>query len=136
MSFDFLKDILPSLITLIIAIGTASLGLRSWRKQLIEKEKREFAKEFLKKLYRLIDIIKDIRHIVSYNNEGLTRKRSDDESDFISKKLDSAFIPIERYIFHKPAIDEFRVLKYEYFILFNKEDERLFLEIEKIFIRI
>jgi len=96
------KDLLlaaPAVITALTALAgvvVAKAGLDTWRRETVGKRKIELAEAVLADFYEARDILEAARSPGGFEDEGASRRRSPDETEEDTRKLDSYFRTIER----------------------------------------
>jgi len=119
-------------ISIIIASAVAIWGINSWRREAKWKRKYELAEEVLSLFYECKEKFQIIRSPFSNTSEGKTRKRSEDESQDDTARLDSAYVFFERYEKEKEPFTKLLSLKFRFMTIFGKESGEPFDEIKKI----
>lgn len=107
---DYLK--IAESISVIIASISAIIGINIWKKEFLWKKNAELAEELLDLFYRARDAISWMRSPFSFEGEGKTRVPHPKERPEDKGRLDSAFVPIERYQQNKDIFIRINTLRY------------------------
>jgi hypothetical protein len=78
------------------ATWVAWRGIRDWREERIDARQSEAAEQALVVAYKAEEVFKGIRITGGFSGEGSSRKPEPNEPPEEKKRLDSAFVPIER----------------------------------------
>lgn len=110
----------------------AVIGFNSWRRETKWKRKYELAEEVLANFYDAKERINIIRSPVGFSSEGSTRIKKENESEEETRRLNNAYVVIERYEREKEPFTNIRKLKHRFLATFGKEHSCPFEEILKI----
>lgn len=93
---EFWLEALQAL-AVIVGVGIAGAGLRTWRREVIGRKKIEVAEEALSAFYSAQDVIGWARSPHGYFGEGRSRPdRDKDGDDALRERRDSLYVPVER----------------------------------------
>lgn len=126
-----LKSIIE-LLAIVAASIVAVHGITAWRREFYGKRKIELAEDTLAAFFALRDSIAHIRNPFSTQNEGTSRKKSNDETSEESRFLDQGYIVYERYQKHENTFNTFNKLKYRFMATFGSESSFVFEKVFKI----
>ncbi|MEM7738679.1 MAG: hypothetical protein AAF267_23150 [Deinococcota bacterium] len=101
-------------------------GIDAWKREFIGKRQIELAEEALSTFFELKDAMAMIRNPLSYDGEGKSRKKSEDEKADEAKLLDRGYIVFERYETKKEIFNKFFKLKYRFMAFFGSDTEDIF----------
>ena len=119
-------------ISVVIAALSFVLGVAAWKREFIGKRQIELAESVLAMFYEVEDAIREIRNPTSYEGEGKTRKRAENEIQAESQLLDKAYVVFERYQKRKELFAELRSTKYRFMATFGQQAGEPFTELDKI----
>jgi len=119
-------------ISIAIASGTAIYGIVSWRVETIGKKKLDLSEKTLALFYEAKDNIRFIRNPTGFVDEGFTRKKGPDETEEETKRLNQAYVLIERYNKVSTKFNELFSLKYHFMAVFGKENCKYFDDLGRI----
>ncbi|MDJ0674154.1 MAG: hypothetical protein QNJ36_01925 [Calothrix sp. MO_167.B42] len=122
-------NVITSVSVMIAALSFVS-GVSAWKREFIGKRRIELAESVLAMFYEVEDVIREIRNPFSHNDEGKSRKRSDNEREEESKLLDRAYIVFERYQKREKLFAELRSMKYRFRAAFVTQTDKLFEELD------
>ena len=80
----------------IVTVGLAIFGLFVWRLQLVSKRRFELSEEGLAAAIAVVMAYEAVRGPLRFGNEGGTRTPEPHETEDETKRLNSAFVPLER----------------------------------------
>jgi len=118
--------------TVSLASVAAIIGINKWREEIEYKKYTDLAEETIELLYRVKDSIRNIRNPFSYDGEGESRKKSDTETSQEKEIRNRAYIIIERMEKYSDLFIKLDSAKYKFMAIFDKEAEKIFIEINKI----
>lgn len=110
----------------------AILGINSWRKETRWKRKYQLAEEVLGLFYQAKEGIEMARFPGSYAGEGSTRGIKENETEEETRKLNTAFVPIERLNKISNIFNKLSVLKFQFIAVFHDKAANPFNELLKI----
>lgn len=117
-------------ITLIIAGGVGIYNINKWRVEFIGKKEMGLAEETLTLFYKAKDAISVARDpFPFFEEEGETRKKGENETVENSKKLDRAYIAIERLNYNADIFNKLYASRYRFKARFGEEATKPFEEI-------
>lgn len=119
-------------IPVFIASGVALYGINSWRREAKWKVKYSLAEEVLTLAYEIRDAIRAMRSPVSYQGEGSTRRKADDEYFDDTQLMNRAYIPRERFETYRDSFNKFQAAKYRFMAIYGSEYEELFIRLNHI----
>ena len=119
-------------LSIIIASFVAINGIRSWQRETKWKRKYELAEEVRSLFYDVQERLYIIRHPMSYEGEGRSRKRSLEENKEVSEILDQAYVIHERFEKEKDPFVRLKVLKYRFMVVFGKKAGEPFDELVRL----
>ena len=127
MTFEILKSM-----SIILASGVAIYGINSWRRETKWKKKYELAEEVLSCFYEISEAFDFIRDPAGYEGEGSSREQKPDESTEETERLNNAYVVIERYQKVKSPFNKLKTLKFRFMVLYGKDSEEPFMEINQL----
>jgi hypothetical protein len=129
-------SILQTLVGGLLAIAAVA-ATQSWTtKREMGKRRIELAEEVLALFYEAREAISAIRSPMSWAGEGDSRARTDGETEEEARKLDRAFIVIERYKRREAVFNKLRSKKYAYMASFRGESGEPFAAIDQVLNRV
>ena len=130
-NWDLFFEIIAS-ISIIIASWVAINGINSWRREARWKNKYEIAENALSLFYEAQEAIEWIRFPGSFTGEGSSREKDESETEEEEKRLNLAYVPIERLSKHEHVFIKLKSLKYRFMSIFGTLSNNPFTEIDKI----
>ena len=124
-------NVITSISVAIAALSFVS-GVSAWKREFIGKRQIELAESVLAMFYEVEDAIREIRNPFSCNNEGKSRKRSDNEREEESQLLDQAYVVFERYQKREKLFAKLRSMKYRFMATFCTQAGEPFKEMDKV----
>lgn len=119
-------------ISVIIAAIIAIYGINSWRREAKWKRKFKLAEEVLALFYDAKDKLQIIRSPFTFGDEGLTRIKTENETEKEKRIYDMAYVPFERYNANNETFQKLLSIKYRFLAVFGSEHSKPFEEIQKI----
>jgi len=124
-------DFISSIATLIAALAVL-VGVHAWKREFVGKRRIELAESVLALFYEVEDAIRQIRSPHSFEGEGSTRKRADDELEAESRILDQAYVVFERHQKREKLFAQIRSMRYRVMATFGTSAREPFDELNKI----
>ncbi len=124
-------NVITSVSVMIAALSFVS-GVSAWKREFIGKRQIELAESVLAMFYEVEDVIREIRNPFFNNDEGKSRKRSDNERKEESELLDRAYVVFERYQKREKLFAELRSMKYRFRAAFGTQTDKPFEELDKV----
>jgi len=121
-----------SSISVLIAALTFIAGVSAWKREFVGKRRIELAESVLALFYEAEDAIKQIRSPHSFDGEGGTRKRADNELEVESRLLDQANVVFERYQKREKLFAQIHSMRYRVMATFDSSAAEPFDELNKI----
>ena len=128
-------EAIASAVTAIAAFGTfcvAFRGLRAWRHEMIGRRKAEIAEEVLADFYRERDMIASLRSPLAFTHEKASRVRDPDESENLSKRLDTVYVSLDRLKKEEAFLAAFQAKRYRFQAIFDETAATSFEEIFQV----
>lgn len=116
---------------LFIATAVAVWGINSWQREMKGKKEYELAEEVLASFYEARNKINAIRNPFSFNDEGKSRRRGENENKEESRALDQAYVVYERYLRHQDTFNKLYALRYRFMAIYGKDKGKPFIELDK-----
>lgn len=124
-------DYLNRLSTL-MAVLFAIYGIDSWRREHSGKRQIELAEDALALFYEASDVIKYLRHPLSFSSEteSIVRGKSESDSEFQARK--NASVVFNRYKEHQEIFNKLHAMRYRFMAQFGKEKAKPFDDLRSI----
>ena len=126
-----IADLITAISVALAAISFIA-GVNAWNREFVGKRRIELAEIVLALFYEAQDAIRNIRSPFSFEGEGETRKRSENEEKEQSNLLDRAFVVVERYKNREKLFAELRSMKYRVMATFGPKAGEPFDELNQI----
>lgn len=119
-------------LSLFIGIWVAIYGLDAWRREHIGKRQIELAEDTLALFYEAEDVIKHIRHPMSYGHETEDIEKSQQETDAQFSARKNASVVFHRYNSHNELFNKLHASRYRFMAQIGVEEAKPFDDIRQI----
>ncbi|WP_153915526.1 hypothetical protein [Shewanella sp. TC10] len=119
-------------ISIIITIWVAVYGIDAWRREHVGKRQIELAEDTLALFYEAVDVIKHIRHPMSYANETdeITQLTNESNEQYEARK--SASVVFVRYQKNQELFNRLHASRYRFMAQLGKEKAKPFDDIRAV----
>ncbi len=119
-------------ISIIITIWVAVYGIDAWRREHVGKRQIELAEDTLALFYEAVDVIKHIRHPMSYANETdeITQLTNESNEKYEARK--SASVVFVRYQKNQELFNRLHASRYRFMAQLGKEKAKPFDDIRAV----
>lgn len=119
-------------LSLFIGIWVAIYGLDAWRREHVGKRQIELAEDTLALFYEAEDVIKHIRHPMSYAHEREDVEKSESETDAQFSARKNASVVFHRYNKHNELFNKLHASRYRFMAQIGVEKAKPFDELRQI----
>ena len=108
-------------ISIFVAVCVAIYGIDSWRREHTGKRQIELAEDSLALFYEASDVIKHLRHPISFASEIELIARGEYENDKEFKARENASVVFMRYNKHQELFNRLHSMRYRFMAQFGKK---------------
>jgi hypothetical protein len=114
------------LVSILIPSWVALYGIDSWRREHAGKRRLELAEDTLSLFYEATDVIKYMRHPMSFSSETASIERGDKENEAEYQARKNASIVFMRYNEHQELFNKLHSMRYRFMAQIGKEEAKPF----------
>ena len=119
-------------ISILLAIWVAIYGIDAWRREHVGKRQIELAEDTLALFYEAVDVIKYMRHPMSFPHETEKVQRGAGESDAQFHARKNASIVFYRYNKHQELFNKIHASRYRFMARIGKSEAESFDQLHKL----